>query len=595
MALEFGDGGLRSARCPRRSLASSFSRLPRQAAAFPIVDLLLMVGRWIWALPIVTLVWWLVRKLPRDTEESPEPEWCRRPLFFHLDSLDKLSLGILATLWLLLWLGRNTIFPVPPDSYYHLLVARHVYEAGAVPLWDSWEWAPLGRPHLYPPLYHVLLASLAGLLNGDLLAAFRILLTIVLPFTYFTTWYLARWLFDARRAFVALLIVGMDGALVFSAAMGTPGVLATSFVSLMLVLFLTERYVAASILGALAAYTHLGVPSLSFVGLGLFCLLNRRYLPHFFIMMAIVVLTMLPWLARIFVFHDWFSHPIDLGVYGEFEPWIKPLIKISWLQMVHLFIALLAFAALTRVRWRERRNQLLACSLVALLPVLFSYGGRFYIHTLHIWAILAACLFTGLLAPPLRWRRVAILGLLALCPAPALVGTGTPLAPGVYPVPSAWVMAPPVAMGALRYLEGGKALGFASFENCQNVADIVRQRTRPDQILYFSWDRDLALPVGFLSHRSVDVGAWEETMPTESQFEMLRWYAFHDPTACYISREPYGVPYGIEKELVGDLYVGFRTGGDREGISGKPPKRAGKPRKRLKKRGGENAAEDGSE
>ena len=541
----------------------------------PDVGLLATLARWCWPLPFAVLAWWLLRRIPAESEHAPEPDWLHRPLTFRLELLDRISLSILASLALLFWLGRNTIFPVPPDAYYHLLVARHICETGSIPLWNSWEWAPLGRPHLYPPGYHLLLAAMAIPFRGDFLAAFRWLTPAILPFAYFTTWYLARWLFDARRAFVALLIVGMDAVLVFSAVMGTPGVLATSLVSIMLVLFLSGRTVPAAFLAVLAAYTHLGIPTLAFGGLAIFCLFNWAYLPRLVAIAVITALAVAPWYARVFVFRDWFSHPIDLGVYGEFEPWLRPIMKFTWLQMANVFLILAVVIALPRIRWREKRNQLLLAFVVALLPMLFSYGGRYYIHTIHIWAIFAAVLFTGLLTQPLRWKRVGAVALLALCPAPALVGTGSPLLPGAYPVPSAWMLGPPVAMGALRYLDGGKALGFASFEDCGAVAERVKKETAPDQILYFTWDRDTALTVALLAHRRVDVGAWEETMPNGPQRDLIRWYAYHDPHACYISRVGYGVPRDLTEEFVGDLFLGLRDSAVQSAPANTPAKESG--------------------
>ncbi|MBI4314136.1 MAG: hypothetical protein HY594_04905 [Candidatus Omnitrophica bacterium] len=42
------------------------------------------------------------------------------------------------------------------DSYYHLAVMQGFRQAGGVALHAFWEAAPQGRPHLYPPLFHLL-------------------------------------------------------------------------------------------------------------------------------------------------------------------------------------------------------------------------------------------------------------------------------------------------------------------------------------------------------------------------------------------------------------------------------------------------------
>lgn len=517
----------------------------------------IMMMLWLWPIPFVIVAWRLLRKLPPNPDAAPEPEWDRRPLLFSLDPLDKLSLSILLGLFALVWLGRNSIFPVPPDSYYHLMVAREVYETHSVPLWNTWEWAPLGRPHLYPPLYHIMLAIGAIPFQGDLLAAFRNLQPAMLPFAHFTTWYLARWLFGSRRALIALLIVGMDPVLVSSSALGMPGVLVTSWISLLVVFFLAGRWILACAMLALAFYTHLGIPALALIGLGAFCLLQKRYLTRYIAMTAVAAALAIPWFVRLYVFRDWFTHPLDQGLYGIIEPWKLPFIKLAWLQMINVFVVLLLILALPRIRWRESRNQVLLCLLLGFLPMLFSYGGRYYIHTIHLWAIFAALPFIGFLGEPWRWRQVGALALLALCPTPSLIGHGTPYLPGVYPMPSAWIVGPVVAAGGLRYLDGGGRLGFASLDECREVSEEIRAKTEPDQIVYLTWDRDLGVAIGFFTGHPIDTGAWEETMPDELSRTLIRWYAFHDPTPCYVSRETYGVPHQIPERAIAGMYLGL--------------------------------------
>jgi asparagine N-glycosylation enzyme membrane subunit Stt3 len=53
--------------------------------------------------------------------------------------------------------------PLKYDSYYHVRVAQEVLDTGALPAEDPWPEG--GRPHIYPPLYHLLVA-LASMLSG---------------------------------------------------------------------------------------------------------------------------------------------------------------------------------------------------------------------------------------------------------------------------------------------------------------------------------------------------------------------------------------------------------------------------------------------
>lgn len=530
--------------------------------------------RWGWGIPFFILLWWLTRKLRQDDQEPAEPEWMGRPLWFPLERLDRVSLGICAGIGLLFWAGRSSINPYPPDSIYHLLVARRMYETGSVPMWCDWQYYPLGRPHLYPPLFHFVLAGAAWLFNGDFLAGFRLTETLALPFIFFSTWYLARWLFNARRAFAALLIVGMDYSLVFTAAMGTPSVLATSLFSLMIVFFLSGRWAVATALSVIMLYTHMGIPPIALGALAAFSVVHRRYLPGFAAMLAISLLAFLPWYTRLFVFRDWFSHPLEEGVYGAVPPEWLPFYKFTWLQFVSFTMVVIVARALRGLRWREQRNHILLIAIAACLPMLFSYGGRFYTHTLHLWAILGSGIFTRFLHAPVRPRRILAFGLLALTPTVGIMGTGTPIPPGVYPAPSAWLLAPLVASRALDLINEAQPPGYITWREAQAIAERVEEVTEPGQPVYFRGDRDFALLVEWLADRPIDTGAWEETQPNRELRALIDWAATNDPRGCYVSRSRIDIPEDAKVEEIGGLYLGYRADASKNGHN---------PMKKLKK------------
>lgn len=536
--------------------------------------------RWGWGVPFILLLWWLTRKLRQDADEAAEPHWRGKRLWFPLKRLDYVSLGICAGVGILFWIGRNSINPYPPDSIYHLLVARRIYETGAVPMWCDWQFYPLGRPHLYPPLFHLLLAGAAWLYNGDFIAGFRLTESLALPFIFFSTWYLARWLFDARRAFVATLIVGMDYSLIFTAAMGTPSVLATSLMSLMIVFFLSGRWYFATALSVAMLYTHMGIPPVALGTLGVFSLIHRKYLPDFLAMAAISLCAFVPWYARLYVFSDWFTHPLEEGVYGHIAPEWLPLYKFTWLQFVSFSMVIIVVRGFRSLRWREQRNQVLLIAIAACLPMLFSYGGRFYTHSLHLWAIVAAGVFTRYLNAPVRPIRILAFGLLALTPTVGIVGTGTPIPPGVYPAPSAWLLAPVVATGALNWINDAQPPGYITWREAEAIAEYVDEVAEPGQPIYFRGDRDFALVVEWLANRPIDTGAWEETQPNAKARALIDWAAEHDPRGCYVSRARFAIPADAAVKEINQLYVGVREGKGRNSDEKAEKKRLKKELKR---------------
>ncbi len=71
----------------------------------------------------------------------------------------------------LLQLLRSVVLPQFMDIYYHLQVAWGFLQSGGYSGWDFWEYAPFGRPHIYPPLFHILLALLMKLRFSAILLA----------------------------------------------------------------------------------------------------------------------------------------------------------------------------------------------------------------------------------------------------------------------------------------------------------------------------------------------------------------------------------------------------------------------------------------
>lgn len=70
------------------------------------------------------------------------------------------SSRIIIFVFIALQLLRLPSLPEFMDIYYHLQSASGFIQAGGYTNWDFWEYAPFGRPNLYPPLFHIILALL---------------------------------------------------------------------------------------------------------------------------------------------------------------------------------------------------------------------------------------------------------------------------------------------------------------------------------------------------------------------------------------------------------------------------------------------------
>lgn len=468
-----------------------------------------------------------------------------RSLWFPLEPLDRWSLGLLGLCAVLLLIGHRTFLPFPPDGYYHLMVAQQMVDTWRVPFWDAWQFAPEGRPHLYPPLFHILLALLSAPFGGDVLEAFRLTLAYLLPFALFTAWYAARWMFGPRHAFMALLLLGWDPMFVIMGMMGLPSVLSGAMVCLLIIFFLARRLTLACVAAIAAFYTHLGLGPFALLALFLFCLWQRDYRRPFAVLVAVTVIAIAPWYVRFFFYRDWLHHPIDLGIYGWYEGWARPLMKMAWLQFINLGMVALAVWSLRKLPRRDPRYRLILAGIVGFLPMLFSYGGRYYAHSVPLWAMLAGKSLERFARP----RAIAF----ALCPTLVLVGYGTVVGPGVIPMASGWCFPPLLGLGGMTYLDGGARLGLVSYHDAKALATRIQHATTPDTILHLNGDRDLGVMIGFLAHRRIDVGAWEEVSPPTFRGDRAGGVSRE---GCYVSRDRSGIPRHMEVEEVGSLWWG---------------------------------------
>ncbi len=551
VTLFLGDWGLALWRWPIRS---DFGRASARCAGWLLclawLPLLLWLATFLSPARVAICVAWLVcifvvlrqgKHLRRKPVEAPEPLWPKRPLTFRLERLDYVSLAVIGVVWIALWVSRNRFLAFPPDSYYHLSVARTIIETGHIPLWDTWSFAPEGRPHLYPPLFHLLIVACSLPFSGDVLRGFQVLQASLFPLSLLCTWYLARWLFNDRRAYLAMLIAGTDLALVTFSFMCTPSALVNVLMLLLLVCFLSKRFILSVLLVVLGLYDHMGVPPFFVGGLLLFSLWQRDYLRFWLGMVACAVPLVLPWYAHVWHYRDWFSNPVDTEILRNAGPVARFFFKLFWMQAINVVMVLLMIRAWGFTKWSEKRNGLLAAVILAFIPMLFSYGARFFIHTFELWSILIAVVFVPFLAgrPPMR-RVLAMLALAVVCPSIVIAGVDSKgIPPGPMLNVSGWLLAAS-GVGGLGFSivdETRKDLGNLGVREAEDLGQLIAASTKPDQILYVDDDRDTALMLGFFAHRRIAGGAWPEVSPKNLDLGTQRLGALASGEGIFITRK----------------------------------------------------------
>ena len=182
---------------------------------------------------------------------------------FDLASL--IMLGLI----LLLSLSRLTMGPQFIDGYYHLATANAFIRSGGWAGIDYWSIAPLQRPHLYPPLYHIIIAFIKLLGVGGI-GAIKITEVFILPLFFVLLWHRLRAQFSPVFSYYFLLISASFFAFYASVSANIPASLALIFGVYSQYFITRKRYTSAILLFTLSFYTHAGI-SFIFLIAFLFC------------------------------------------------------------------------------------------------------------------------------------------------------------------------------------------------------------------------------------------------------------------------------------------------------------------------------------
>jgi len=172
------------------------------------------------------------------------------------------SIGIFSKLiiviFALLGLLRLPRLPLFMDIYYHLPTAWGFLQAGGFSSWDFWEYAPLGRPHIYPPFFHLLLALLMKLgFSVIFLAKFFESVTPVI--LLLVIWNFIRKNYDEQLGFFVVVAFCSSFTFFTFLANHVPVSLALILGFLSLGELFKKRILRAVILFSLCFYTHISV------------------------------------------------------------------------------------------------------------------------------------------------------------------------------------------------------------------------------------------------------------------------------------------------------------------------------------------------
>ncbi|MDO8536518.1 MAG: hypothetical protein Q7S30_05900 [Candidatus Omnitrophota bacterium] len=295
-------------------------------------------------------------------------------------SYDFWSVIILA-FYAIMQILRWSLFPQHFDIYYHLLTAWGFIQAGGYPNWDFWQYAPVGRPHIYPPLFHIILALFMKAGVDKIVLAKT--LSIMVPLTFLITlWSFLRKKFSSCLAFFSLIAISSSLSFYASLATLMPSTIALTFGILAIWQFMNGKTFFSLLFLTFCFYTHIGVSYYMTLTFIIYAFFDKELRRSTFIIVAGALILSVPMIIRQLSGIDLFSFPaIKANNYCEFKT-------------IDYILGAIGFAILLRSKGKGRLFLALFIASFVYLPYLsrfFSTEGYLPVALLAAVALYGLC------------------------------------------------------------------------------------------------------------------------------------------------------------------------------------------------------------
>lgn len=250
------------------------------------------------------------------------------------------------------------------DLSYHLATAQGFLRAGGVTTWDFWESLPIGRPHNYPPLFHVVLASYLKIGISPVTAVKLMMEITIIGGLFVYAWGISR-LFSIKVAFWGIVMLASSFHFVQLSATVMPATIVIFLSPALLYFAIKQKWIAYSALLTLMFYLHLFMPYFILLSLLVYLSLFRKKL----------FLTFLSFSTVAFVLYiPWFTHILFGGF--EYIKYFDPSTASDlWKEHVIINITVIIFAVAGLILLFKKRKDLqseyfffLIASLIILCP-----------------------------------------------------------------------------------------------------------------------------------------------------------------------------------------------------------------------------------
>lgn len=333
---------------------------------------------------------------------SKDSTSCMRGFFFKASLLFLFIHGVfLVFCW--------KFYPTELDTPYHLLIAKMFWQKGGISFWDSLSFAPFGRPHLYPPLLHLLLWFLKSLTSLSFLDTGRVFVLAQTMGTLFCVWFFCRRLFGEASAFFSLLLFASNTQMWWWQTSVSPAAVFPLVLFPSLWFFYKKKYIFCMIFLSASFYLHWGLAlilcSIILVASCADKAWRSLYMKRAFLVALGSFLTFGPWLVHLLRWRGYLAAQGTAGdndiLFSFFIPWQE-----FWFYFNGLFwfFAFWGFLACLRRRRDDFKYLLFAAAgAVGCVVYLLIYSGtRFSAHA-PVFAVLLAGFGAGRV-----WQRIRL-------------------------------------------------------------------------------------------------------------------------------------------------------------------------------------------
>ena len=369
------------------------------------------------------------------------------------------------TLFAVLLIIRWQNLPVFLDIYYHAGCMTGFKDAGGIVLHDFWDYAPAGRPHLYPPLFHVVLLGLSKL-GMPTLFIIRLVSAAIYPLLLLAILWVVTKLYDDRLAFFMILAASLPYTFFLNVITAIPSSISLIILILLFYSIETKRVLCGILLLGLSFYTHGGLPWMTVFTLILYAVFKRDNLKAIFAIMLGGIVLGSPWLIHMIRNKSYFMVA---------NAYINNYLEVN--AFLYIFAILGLLAALKQ----KSRSLFYLAMFVGMMPMMKDYAFRFFCGE----GLLPLIFLAGI---GLDESYLKVSSLLKRKTQPI-----------VYTVLLPWL----IFYLATFYSPGASFLKFANYDSkkatalessiypekhMEELSVIIKRNTRPDEIIYCNYD-----------------------------------------------------------------------------------------------------------